>query len=76
MLKDILKEFIEKPRQCVFGKWLEEQDEETQELFKQVLVNRVPLAPLFKQLAKHELIPFQLTVFKSHLKGNCACRTS
>lgn len=74
LLKDILGQHLEKTKLCVVGKWLESQDQEARDLFEKVLENKVPLEPLFYELAKNQLIPFKLTIFKYHLKGNCACQ--
>ena len=74
LLKDILGQHLEKTKLCVVGKWLETQDTETQELFLKVIDSKVPLEPLFYELAKNQLIPFKLTIFKYHLKGSCACQ--
>jgi len=75
MLKDSLRSILEAPNAgCLVGKWLQTQDEEVQELFKQLAKkNGVNLTQLFKTLSGETDIPFKRTLFTYHMRGNCSC---
>jgi hypothetical protein len=76
MIADILQEHLEgKPKhsKCLVGKWLDEQDEKVNALFDQLKAKpNINLAGLYRDLRSSEIL-FQLTTFKTHMKGNCTC---
>jgi hypothetical protein len=75
MIADVLREHLEelsRPAKCSMGKWLDTQEEEIQALFEQI--SRKPTInsmALYKSL--ETVLPFKLTTFKLHIKGNCPC---
>lgn len=76
MIADVLREHLDGTRQsikCTVGKWLEAQEKEVVELLS-ILASRptTNVSSLFRDLQESN-IPFKLTTFKLHMKGNCAC---
>ena len=76
MIADVLQEHLEgvkKQSKCLVGKWLDTQDETVNSLFSQLLQKPdLNISGLYRDLRSSE-VNFQLTTFKSHMRGNCTC---
>lgn len=76
MLETLKKHLDNEHKLCVVGVWVTTLDEEHQNLFAVIKEKNkdVTIAPLYKDLSIEEELPFQLTSFRSHLRGYCTCR--
>jgi hypothetical protein len=76
MITDILKEHLSGVRtvsKCTTGKWLETQEPEVVEMLSELSKRPTTnVSALFRDLEPLE-VPFRLTTFKLHMKGNCQC---
>lgn len=76
MIADILQEHLEgKPQRtkCLVGKWLAEQDKQVNEVFEKLKSkSNLNVSGLYMDLQPYQLT-FQLTTFKTHMKGTCTC---
>lgn len=75
MLGDLLSQHLNaEPAKCVFGAWLDQQEESDQELFNQVIQKKnLSIAALYETLTQLGELPFKATTFKSHIRGVCKC---
>jgi hypothetical protein len=74
MIADILREHLEtvtKPIKCTVGNWIDDQEPEVNELLLGLAAIDVNVSALFRSLEQE--VPFRLTTFKIHMKGNCTC---
>jgi hypothetical protein len=76
MIENILKEHLEgKPHRtkCLVGKWLLTEDKQTNEMFEKLKEKpNLNVSGLYMDLQPYKLT-FQLTTFKTHMKGTCTC---
>lgn len=77
MLDTVLEAYLTKPVEvkCLVGKWVAEKDEKFQELFRKIENHpKLNLTELFKDMSAEESLPFKITLFRSHMRGDCACK--
>jgi len=76
VITDILKEHLNGLRavsKCTTGKWLDTQEPEVIQMFDELAKRPTTnIAALFRDIEPLDL-PFRLTTFKLHMKGNCQC---
>lgn len=77
MLEVLNKHLESKADLCAMGQWINTLDDKTQEAFNAIKENNksVILQELYNDLSKETELPFKITVFRSHLRGYCACQT-
>lgn len=78
MLDTVLEEYLNKPDKvkCLVGKWVLGKDAEFQELFRKIENHpNLNLTELYKDMSAEEELPFKITLFRSHMRGDCACKT-
>lgn len=74
---DVLEEYLKKPAEskCSVGKWVLTKDEKFQELFRKIENHpNLNLTELYKDMAAEESLPFKPTLFRCHMRGDCACK--
>jgi hypothetical protein len=74
MLGDIIKTHLEQttPR-CTVGKWVLSLDTPDQNEFNTLFDMKINYASFYRLLEKSTQVPFKLTSFKSHMRGDCSC---
>lgn len=77
MLDTVLEAYLSKPIEvkCSVGLWVASKNTEFQELFRKIENHpNLNLAELYKDMSAEEALPFKLTLFRSHMRGDCACK--
>lgn len=78
MIADVIERHLSgqrKLKKCYMGKWLETQDSTIKELLDKVQDNpNVSISGLYREMDAAEELPFKLSTFKLHMKGECPCR--
>lgn len=78
MLDTVLEAYLNKPAEvkCLVGKWVLSKDTAFQELFRKIENHpNLNLAELYKDMSAEESLPFKLTLFRAHMRGDCSCKT-
>jgi hypothetical protein len=76
MLETLKKHLDGRHKTCCVGEWIELQDAEVKEIFSLIIAKSddVEIAPLYKDLRNETQMPFKLTSFRAHLRGQCPCQ--
>jgi hypothetical protein len=74
MLADLLLQHLNDAKpQCMFGKWLVEQEDEIQDLFNQLMKKeKKNISAIWSDLNSTG-VPFKASTFKTHMRGDCSC---
>lgn len=78
-MREVLEGYLKKPQvsTCSVGSWILSKDEEFQELFRKIEQHpNLNMTELFKDMAAEETLPFKVTLFRSHMRGDCACKNA
>jgi len=74
MLADLLLQHLNESKpQCRFGKWLENQDEQIQDLFEQLMKKESKNISAIWSDLQSTGVPFKSSTFKTHMRGACQC---
>ena len=78
---DVLNKHLNEPqlnRRCLIGQWIDELDDESKSGFEELKTRKsIVVAELYGDLIKSGVnLPGKLTTFRSHMRGDCSCRTA
>lgn len=74
MLADLLLQHLNESKpQCRFGKWLETQDEQIQDLFDKLMKKENKNISAIWSDLQSTGVPFKSSTFKTHMRGGCQC---
>lgn len=74
---DVFEEYLKKPTEvkCLVGSWVLSKDTEFQEIFRKIENHpNLNLTDLYKDMSAEENLPFKISLFRMHMRGDCACK--
>ena len=74
---NVLEAYLKNPApvKCAVGAWIAKQGEEEQNLLEEIKNRRdVVMSDLYKDLNSESPLPFKVSLFRSHMRGYCACQ--
>ena len=78
-MHEVLEAYLKRPEAstCAVGTWILEQDEQFQELFRKIEQHpNLNRNELYRDLSAESVLPFKMTLFRMHMRGDCACKNA
>lgn len=74
---DVLEQYLNGPTEvkCAVGAWILKQGAEEQRLFEELKKRgNVNMVNLYRDLSVESSLPFKITLFRMHMRGDCVCQ--